>query len=134
MLSKGMGLSNLSTKRKSLDKTICLPKKPKVAVGLAVRENPDVNKLPPLSGLGKGKSLMTSQGPVTEKRPILLRGDSLYALKQLLSIIKDDDYENLGNHATKAMGETGLFSLAQVCISILLLSIMLSLYFSKLYF
>ena len=26
-----------------------------------------------------------------------------------------DDYEDLANHATEAMGETGLFSLAQVC-------------------
>ena len=32
----------------------------------------------------------------------------------LSSIIKDDDYEDLGNHATKAMGEMGLFGLAQV--------------------
>ena len=31
------------------------------------------------------------------------------------SIIKDDDYEDLGNHAIGAMGETGLFNLAQVC-------------------
>lgn len=31
-------------------------------------------------------------------------------------IIKDEDYEDLGNDATKAMEETGLFSLAQVCI------------------
>ena len=45
---------------------------------------------------------------VIEKRPILLYEDSGYALKQLLSTIKDDDNENLGNHATKAMGETGL--------------------------
>ena len=37
--------------------------------------------------------------------------------KQLLSIIKDDNYEDLENYATKAMGETGLFNLAQVCLS-----------------
>ena len=32
----------------------------------------------------------------------------------LSSIIKDEDYEDLGNHATEAMGESGLFGLAQV--------------------
>ena len=39
---------------------------------------------------------------VTEKRLVLLCEDSGYALKQLSSIIKDNDYEDLGNHATKA--------------------------------
>lgn len=59
---------------------------------------------------------MTSQGPDTKKFPILLREDPQYALKQLSSIIKGDDYKDLGNHATEAMGETGFFSLAQVYI------------------
>ena len=57
---------------------------------------------------------------VAEKCPVLLCEDLRYALKQFLSIIKDDDYEDLGNHATEAMGETGLFSLVQVCLTILL--------------
>ena len=35
---------------------------------------------------------------------------------QISSIIKDEDYEDLGNHAAEAMGETSLFSLAQVYI------------------
>ena len=69
-------------------------------------------KKPPL--VGKGKGLMTSQVPVAEKCPILLHEDFQYVLKQLLSIIKDDDYEDLSNHIAKAMGETGLFSIAQV--------------------
>ena len=47
---------------------------------------------------------MMGQGPITKKHPVLLREDSRYALKQLSSIIKDDDYEDLGNHTTKAMG------------------------------
>ena len=38
------------------------------------------------------------------------------------------DYENLGNHSIKAMGETGLFSLVQVCIHLPLLSIMFFVY------
>ena len=58
---------------------------------------------------------MKGPDPVTEKCLVLLCKDSGYALKQLWSIIKDDDYEDLGNHATGAIGETGLFSLAQVC-------------------
>ena len=43
---------------------------------------------------------MIGANPVTEKHPVLLREDSGYALKQLSSIIQDDDYEDLGNHAT----------------------------------
>ena len=62
---------------------------------------------------------MKDADPVMEKRPVLLREDSGYALKQLSSIIKDDDYEDLGNHATEAIGETGLFSLVQVCLTVL---------------
>ena len=53
------------------------------------------------------------KGPdlVTKKCLILLCEDLGYSLKQLSSIIKDDDYEDLGNHATRAMRETGLFNL-----------------------
>lgn len=50
-----------------------------------------------------------------KQRVPLLREDSWYAVELLSSIIKDDDYENLGNHAIEAMGESGLFNLAQVC-------------------
>ena len=57
---------------------------------------------------------MTGQGLVTKKHPILLHEDSRYVIKQLSSIIKDDDYEDLGNHVTEAIGEMGLFSLTQV--------------------
>ena len=82
------------------------PKKPKVVMGPIVGETPDTSKLPPKLGLGRGKGLMTGADPVVEKCPVLLFEDSGYALKQLSSIIKDnDDYEDLGNHATKAMGE-----------------------------
>ena len=54
------------------------------------------------------KGLSTMQ----EKPPVLLREDSKYALEKLSSIMSSDDYEDLGNHATEAMGETGLFSIA----------------------
>ena len=55
---------------------------------------------------------MTGLVPVTEKLLVLLRKDSKYALEQLLSIITADDYEDLSNHTTEAMGETRLFSIA----------------------
>lgn len=59
---------------------------------------------------------MTGQIPIIEERPVLLQEDLWYAIKQLSSIIKDDGYVDLGNHATEAMGETDLFNLAQVCL------------------
>ena len=49
-----------------------------------------------------------------KKPPVLLREDPKYALEKLSSIIGNEDYEDLGNHSTEAMGETGLFSIAQV--------------------
>ena len=49
-----------------------------------------------------------------KKPPVLLREDPKYASKKLSSIITSEDYEDLGNHSTEAMGETGLFSIAQV--------------------
>ena len=66
-------------------------------------------------GLGRGKGLMTSSVPITEKPPVLLlHEDSKYVLEQLSSIITADDYKDLSNHATEAMREMGLFSIAQV--------------------
>ena len=92
-----------------MEKVNCPPKKPKVVTG-STSKTP--TKLPPKPGLGIGKGLMKGPVPIAEKHPLLLREDSGYALKQLSSIIKDDNYSDLGNHATEAMGETGLFSLA----------------------
>ena len=57
---------------------------------------------------------MTGSVPFAEKPPVLLREDSKYALEQLSSIIMVDDYEDLSNHATEAMGEMSLFCIAQV--------------------
>ena len=75
-------------------------------MGSIVGEIPDASKFPSKLGPGKGKGLITGQVPIAKKCPILLREDSQYALKQLSSIIKENDYDDLGNHATKAMGET----------------------------
>ena len=63
---------------------------------------------------GAGKGPMKAPSTSQEKPPILLREDSKYALEQLSSIIKSEDYEDLGNHSTEAMGETRLFAIAQV--------------------
>ena len=54
--------------------------------------------------LGKGKGLMKGPTPVTKKPSVLLREDSKYALEQLSFIITSDDYKDLSNHATEAMG------------------------------
>ena len=61
---------------------------------------------------------MTGHVPITEKPFVVLRVYSKYALKQLSSIITTADYEDLSNHATEAMEETGLFSIAQVTVSV----------------
>ena len=49
-----------------------------------------------------------------KKPPVLLCEDPKYALGKLSSIIGSEDYEDLGNDSTEAMGEMGLFSIAQV--------------------
>ena len=95
-----------------MDKVDRLAKKPKVVITTTAGETPPATKLPPLPRHGTEKGLMTAKGPVVEQRPPLLRKDSRYAIRQLSSIIKDDDYEDLGNHATETIGETSLFSLA----------------------
>ena len=63
---------------------------------------------------GSGKGLMKAPSTSQEKPPPLLRDDSKYALEKLSSIISSEDYEDLGNHSTEAMGETSLFVVAQV--------------------
>ena len=61
---------------------------------------------------GAGKGLMIPPPSSQKKPPVLLREDPKYALEKLSSIICFEDYEDLGNHSTEAMGETGLFSIA----------------------
>ena len=57
---------------------------------------------------------MKGSDTVAEKPPVLLREDSKYTLEKLMSIITSDNYEDLRNHSTKAMGEMRLFSIVQV--------------------
>ena len=63
---------------------------------------------------GKGKGLMKAPSTNEKKPPPLLRDDSKYALDKLSSVITLEDYEDLSNHSTEAMGETSLFAVAQV--------------------
>ena len=63
---------------------------------------------------GVGKGLMKALSTIPEKPLVLLREDSKHALEQISSIISTKDYEDLGNHSTEAMGESGLFAVAQV--------------------
>ena len=115
---KGMGSANPPTKRKQQEKTDRLSKKPKTFLEPIVGLKAEAKKSITQPGPRKGKGLMTGSVPVIEKAPVLLREDFKYALEQLSSIITTDDYEDLGNHATEAMGETGLFCIAQVTTSI----------------
>ena len=80
---------------------------------------------------GSGKGLMKAPSTSQEKPSPLLHDDSKFALERLSSIISSEDYEDLGNHSTEAMGETGLFAVAQVTLSVdLSLSILLSFLFN----
>ena len=63
---------------------------------------------------GTGKGFMRAPDTKQERPPPLLRDDSKFALEKLSSIIMAEDYEDLGNHSTEAMGKTGLFAVAQV--------------------
>ena len=63
---------------------------------------------------GADKGFMKAPSTILEKPLVFLREDSKHALEQILSIIYAEDYEDLGNHSTEAMGESDLFAVAQV--------------------
>ena len=109
---KGMGSSNPSKKRKQSSKGDCPPKKPKVPLEPVVGLMAEGAKTVTLVKYGVGKGPMKAPSTNQEKSPVFLREDSKYALEQLSSIITSEDYEDLGNHSTEAMGETGLFTIA----------------------
>ena len=84
---------------------------PKIGlIGLMVEGKKMVTPAKP----GGGKGLMVPPPGSQKKPPVLLREDPKYALGKISSIIGSEDYEDLGNHSTDAMGETGLFNIAQV--------------------
>ena len=110
----GTGSSRPSAKKRPLLKGDRAPKKQKVStepvIGLMAKGNKTVTP----TKHGGGKGLMVPPPSSQKKPPVLLREDPKYALGKLSSIIGNEDYEDLGNHSTEAMGETGLFSIAQV--------------------
>ena len=109
----GTGSSKPSAKRPML-KVDRAPKKQKVltepVIGLMAKGKKTVTPAKP----GGGKGLMVPPPGSQKKSPVLLREDPKYALGKISYIIGSEDYEDLGNHSTEAMGETGLFSIAQV--------------------
>ena len=115
---KGTGLSNPSTKRKQASKGDRPPKKPKVPLEHVVRIMAQSAQMVTPTKHGAGKGPMKAPSTSREKPPVLLHEDSKYALKQLSSIIMSEDYEDLGNHSTEAMGEMRLFAIAQVILPI----------------
>ena len=120
---RGTSSSNSSIKRKQPSKGDRPPKKPKVllepVVGLMAEGAKTINPVKHRAGKGFMKALSTGQ----ETPPVLLHEDSKYTLEQLSSIIMSEDYEDLGNHSTEAMGESGLFAVTQVTKPVAFLSV-----------
>ena len=106
--------NNPSTGRKIPPKQDRVPKKPKIPSDTIVGLEAEGAKTVTPTKHGARKGLMKGQSPSQKKPPVLLREDSKYALETLTSVMTTEDYEDLSNHSTEAMGETGLFSIAQV--------------------
>ena len=118
MAPKGTSSSNPSTKRKQLSKGDRPPKKPKVPLEPVIRLMAESAKTATPVKHGTSKGPMKVPSTSQEKPPVLFREDSKYALEQLSSIITSEDYEDIGNHSTEVMGETGLFAIAQVILPV----------------
>ena len=101
-----------SSKRKSSTKSDRPLKQQKVSLEPVVGLMAEGAKTVTPAKHGTGKGLMKAPATNQEKPPPLLRDDSKFALEKLSSIITTEDYEDLGNHSTEAMGETGLFAVA----------------------
>ena len=101
----GTGSSKPSAKRRTLPKRNCAPKKQKVSsepvLGLMAE---DTRMVTPAKH-GGGKGLMIPPLGSQKKPHVLLREDPKYALEKLSSIISSEDYKDLGNHPTEAMGD-----------------------------
>ena len=108
----GMGSSKPLTKMRLPSKGDSAPKKPKVSLEPVVGLMAEGAKTVTRAKHGASKGLMISLPGSQKKPPVLLRVDPKYALEKLSSIITSEDYEDLGNHSTEAMGETSLFSIA----------------------
>ena len=108
------GSSKPSIKRKFPEKQVRLSKKPKIVLEPVVGLEAKGRKTVTPAKHGARKGLMKGPSTTQEKPPILLQEDSKYTLEKLSSILTSEDYEDLTNHAMKAMGESGLFCVAQV--------------------
>ena len=107
----GTGSSKPSAKRRLPSKVNRASKKPKVFVEPVVGPMAEGVKMVTPAKHGADKGLLIPP-PSSQKKPhVLLREDPKYALEKLSSIITFEDYEDLGNHSTEAMGETSLFSI-----------------------
>ena len=102
---------NSSIKRKSTPKGDRQAKKPKVSLEPVVGLMAEGKTATPVKH-GVGKGFMKALSNIPEKPPVLLHEDSKHALEQISSIISAEDYEDLGNHSTEAMGESSLFAVA----------------------
>ena len=109
----GTGSSRPLTKR-PMPKVNRAPKKQKVSTEPVIGLMAEGKKMVTPAKPGGGKGLMVPPSGSQKKPPVLLREDPKYVLGKISSIIGSEDYEDLGNHSTEAMGETGLFSIAQV--------------------
>ena len=109
----GTSLSRPSAKRPMIKRDRA-PKKQKVSTEPVIGLMAEGNKTATSTKHGGGKGLMVPPSGSQKKPLVLLREDPKYALGKLSSIIGNEDYEDLGNHSTEAMGETALFSIAQV--------------------
>ena len=104
---------NLSIKRKSAPKGDRQAKKSKVSLEPVVKLMAEGKTATPVKHRA-GKGFMKAPSNIPEKPLVLFCEDSKHALEQISSIISAEDYEDLGNHSTEAMGESGLFAVAQV--------------------
>ena len=108
------GSSEPSIKRKFPEKQGHLPKKPKTVLEPVMGLEVEGRKTITPAKHGAGKGLMKGPSTTQEKPPVLLQEDSKYTLEKLSSILTFEDYEDLSNHAMEAIGESGLFCVAQV--------------------
>jgi len=111
---KGTGPNNPSTKRKTSTKQDRVPKKPKIPSDTVVGLEAEGTKTVTPAKHGVGKGLMKGSSTSQKKPPVLLCEDPKYSLETLTSVMTTENYEDLSNHSTEAMGETRLFSIAYV--------------------
>ena len=107
----GTGSSKPSAKKRPLLKGDRAPKKQKVSTEPIIGLMAEGNKTVTPAKHGGGKGLMVPPPGSQKKPPILLCEDPKYALEKLSSIIGNEDYEDLGNHSTKAMGRRASLAL-----------------------